>query len=204
VTSKLIETMAALPQAVHYLDMPLQHASVPVLRRMRRPSNMVMVRRSLADLREAMPGIALRTSLIVGFPGETESEFEELKEFLHEIRFDHVGVFTYSPQDGTPSATMPDQIPERVKKQRRAELMAVQQAISDEKHQRLIGTELEVLVEGSAKQQRGEDVISVGRSYRDAPEVDGVVLVRGRHEPGTFIRARITGALPYDLLAEPL
>jgi ribosomal protein S12 methylthiotransferase len=204
VTPRLIETMASLPSVVHYIDMPLQHASVPVLRRMRRPSNMAMVRRTLAELRAAMPDIALRTSLIVGFPGETDDEFEELKAFLWEARFDHVGVFTYSPQDGTPAAAMPNQIPEGLKKRRRNELMAIQQQISDDKHRALLGETLDVLIEGAAKQQRGEAVLSVGRSYRDAPEVDGVVLVRGQFEPGTIRRVRVTGALPYDLLAEPL
>ncbi len=205
VTPKLIEAMASLPNVVHYLDMPLQHASVPMLRRMRRPANMVMVRRTLTDLRTAMPDIALRTSLIVGFPGESEEEFAELEQFIKDVRFDHVGVFTYSPQENTPAATLEEQLPEKLKKQRRRELMEIQQVISDEKHKALIGAEMTVLIEASAREkgQRGS-VVSVGRSYRDAPEVDGVVLVRGEFAPGTMLPVRITSAMPYDLLGEPL
>jgi ribosomal protein S12 methylthiotransferase len=205
VTPRLIEAMATLPNVVHYLDMPLQHASVPVLRRMRRPSNMAMVRQTLADLRAAMPDIALRTSLIVGFPDETQQEFEELKRFLEEVRFDHVGVFTYSPQEGTPSATLPGAVPERVKQRRRRELMELQQAISLERHRALIDTELTVLVEASSRgRDASREPISVARSYRDAPEVDGVVLVRGEFAPGTLLPVRITRAMPYDVFAEPV
>jgi ribosomal protein S12 methylthiotransferase len=205
VTPKLIAMMASLPNVVHYLDMPLQHASVPMLRRMRRPANMVMVRRTLSDLREAMPDIALRTSLIVGFPGESDEEFAELKQFLRDVRFDHVGVFTYSPQENTPAASLEGQLPEKLKRLRRRELMEIQQAISDEKHRALIGTQMNVLIEASTteKVRRGA-VVSVGRSYRDAPEVDGVVLVRGKFTPGTMLPVRITSAMPYDLVADPL
>ena len=204
VSAKLIETMASLPNVVHYLDMPLQHASVPVLKRMRRPANMEMVRRTIADLRATMPDIALRTSLIVGFPGETEAEFEDLKAFVRETRFDHAGVFTYSPQEGTPSASMGEQVPEQVKKQRRRELMEIQQQISAEHHRALLGHELNVLIEAVSHRRKGEGVVSIGRGYRDAPEVDGVVIVRGEFVPGTMLRVRVTGAMPYDLLAEPL
>jgi len=204
VTPKLIGTMAALPSVAHYLDMPLQHASVPALRRMKRPSNMAMVRRTLDDLRRAMPDIALRTSLIVGFPGETEAEFDELKAFLREARFDHVGVFTYSPQEGTPAATLDQPVPEKVKKARRRELMELQQSISGQIQRGLIGSELTVLIEGSAMQKGGNGTMSVGRSYRDAPEVDGVVLVRGELPPGSLVRVRVTSAQPYDLVAEPV
>ncbi len=204
VREPLIHAMAELPSVVPYLDMPLQHASVPMLRRMKRPSNMAMVRRTLEDLRTAMPQIALRTSLIVGFPGETAAEFAELKAFVEEARFDHVGVFTYSPQEGTPAATLPGQLSERVKKRRRDELMELQQRISHEKHRALVGSEMTVLIEAAQRQKRGDEVISVGRGYRDAPEVDGVVLVRGELAPGSRVPVRITGAMPYDLLAEPL
>jgi len=198
VTKRLIAAMAEIPEVVPYLDMPLQHGSVPVLRRMRRPANMTMVRRTLTELREAMPQIALRTSLIVGFPSETEQEFEELLDFVREVRFDHLGVFTYSPQERTPAATMPGQIPERVKRARRAAAMEVQQGISLAKNRRLIGSELNVLVESNA--DRG---IAVGRSYRDAPEVDGAVHIDGAAQPGEIVRVRITDARPYDLVGVP-
>jgi len=204
VTPKLIATMAALPNVAHYLDMPLQHGSEAVLARMRRPRNLARVRETIAALRAAMPDIALRTSIIVGFPGETEAEFEELQAFVREMRFDHLGVFTFSPQEGTPAAAMPDQVPEKVKRRRRNMLMELQQQISREILQQQIGRELDVLIEAVSEQRRGEQAISVGRSYRDAPEVDGVTLVRGRFAPGTIVRARVTQALAYDLVAEPV
>jgi ribosomal protein S12 methylthiotransferase len=206
VTPRLIRAMAEVPEVVPYLDMPLQHGSVSMLKRMRRPANMAMVRRTLHDLREAMPEIALRTSLITGFPGETEAEFEELLDFVRETRFDHVGVFTYSPQERTPAATMPEQIPERVKRERRAAVMALQQGISLAKNQALIGTELDVLIEAAAPVKRGANrngaPVWLGRSYRDAPEVDGTVLVHGPAAPGEIARVRVTAAGPYDLAAD--
>jgi ribosomal protein S12 methylthiotransferase len=194
VSRRLIAAMAEIPEVVPYLDMPLQHGSVPMLRRMRRPANMAMVRRTLVELREAMPEIALRTSLIVGFPGETEEEFEELLDFVREVRFDHLGVFTYSPQERTPAATMAGQVPERVKRARRAEVMKLQQGISLAKNRALVGSELEVLVETV-----GPDGVAVGRSHRDAPEVDGSVYMHGEARPGEIVRVRITDAEPYDL-----
>jgi ribosomal protein S12 methylthiotransferase len=204
VTPKLIATMAELPCVLPYLDVPLQHGDAATLARMKRPHNLAKVRAMVADLRAAMPEIALRTSIIVGFPGESEEEFQRLKEFLAEIRFDHVGVFTYSPQDGTPAGAMADQLPEKLKKRRRAELMELQQGIAAEIGCAQVGREFDVLIEAASKQRRGEAVVSVGRGYRDAPEVDGVTLVRGRFEPGTIVRARVTQALAYDLIAEPV
>jgi ribosomal protein S12 methylthiotransferase len=203
VSERLIAAMAAIPEVVPYLDMPLQHGSVAVLRRMRRPSNMAMVRRTLDRLREAMPSIALRTSLIVGFPGESEAEFEELLEFVRAVEFDHVGVFTYSPQERTPAATMPDQIPERVKRRRRAAVMELQQGIALKKRRALVGSELDVLVESVAETgDRGP--AAIGRSYREAPEVDGSVILRNADVmPGRVVRARIVAAQPYDVIAEP-
>jgi ribosomal protein S12 methylthiotransferase len=208
VSPRLIDAMATIPGVLPYLDMPLQHGSVAVLRRMRRPANMTMVRRTIAALRAAMPTIALRTSLIVGFPGETEEEFAELLAFVREIQFDHVGVFTYSPQEGTPAATMPAQVPERVKHDRRAAVMALQQTIALAKHEALVGTELDVLVESSsaAAGRRGGagTITALGRSYRDAPEVDGSVIVRGPAAPGEIVRVRIAEAGPYDLVGVPV
>jgi len=204
VSPRLIEAIAAIPEVVPYLDMPLQHGSVSMLRRMRRPANMTMVRRTLVDLRAAMPRIALRTSLITGFPGETEAEFEELLDFVREVRFDHVGVFTYSPQERTPAAAMADQVPERVKRARRARVMELQQQISLEKNRALIGCELDVLIETCGERRvRGKPrATATGRSYRDAPEVDGATVVHGVAEPGEIVQVRITDAGPYDLVGE--
>lgn len=208
VSARLIAAMAAIPEVVPYLDMPLQHGSVAMLRRMKRPHNMAMVRQTLADLRAAMPEISLRTSLIVGFPGETEAEFAELLEFVRETRFDKLGVFTYSPQERTPAATMPGQIPERVKRERRAAMMALQQEISLATNQALIGRELDVLVERvvppSGRGRRATPPSVIGRSYRDAPEVDGSVIVHtDTAAPGDILCVRISGAGPYDLIGEP-
>ena len=209
VSERLIRTMAELPQVVHYLDVPLQHGAVATLKRMRRPANLTMVRRMIADLRAAMPDIALRTSFIVGFPGETQAEFEELLDFVREIRFDHVGVFTYSRQEQAASYAFAGHVPERVKRERRRRVMALQQQISLEKHRALVGQELTVLVEGKDApagrgRRRTEGVVFTGRSHRDAPEVDGVVICRGEATPGEFVRVRVTDALPYDLVAELL
>jgi ribosomal protein S12 methylthiotransferase len=207
VSDRLIKTMAELPQVVRYLDVPLQHGAVATLRRMRRPANMVMVRRMIADLRAAMPDIALRTSLIAGFPGETEAEFEEMLEFVREVRFDHAGVFTYSQQERAVSGAFEDQVPERVKRERRRRVMELQQTISLEKHQELVGHELTVLVEATEApagrgRRRTAGPVVTGRSYRDAPEVDGLVICPGDARPGEFVRVRVTEAMPYDLAGE--
>jgi ribosomal protein S12 methylthiotransferase len=205
VTDQLIRTMAEVPQVCHYLDVPLQHGSVDVLRRMRRPANMTMVRGMIADLRSAMPDIALRTSLIVGFPGETDQEFGQLLEFVAEIRFDHLGVFTYSAQERTPAASMQDQLPERTKRRRRARLMQLQEQISLEKNQALIGRELKVLVDEQeiVRAPRGSSGgLFVARTYRDAPEVDGLVFCQGKARARDMPLVRITEALPHDLIAE--
>jgi len=196
VTPDLIEAMAQLPNVCHYLDMPLQHAHPTVLKRMRRPSDMDAVRRLLESLRQAMPDIALRTTFIVGYPGETEAQFQTLLDFMAEARFDHVGVFRYSRERGTPAADLPRQIPDEVKQARYERAMALQQEISRAHNQALIGREMDVLVDGSG------DGISVGRTYRDAPEIDGLVLMAGEQPVGSFVRARITGAMEYDLLGE--
>lgn len=195
VTPRLIETMARHPQVVHYIDVPLQHAHPETLRRMKRP-NIVVTRQMLDALRAAMPDLAIRTTFIVGFPGETNEEFNALLEFLKEQQFDRVGVFEYSQEEGTPSATMPDQVAPKTKKHRREKAMALQQKISLAKNRRWIGKELDVLIEGAG------DGVSIARSYRDAPEVDGVVIVQRELPPGEFARVRITQAIEYDLMAE--
>ena len=204
VTPRLAETMARLPNVTPYLDMPLQHASPSVLKRMRRPSLRV-ARRSLATLREAMPDAALRTTFIVGFPGETEAEFEELLDFVEEQRFDHVGAFTYSPQTGTPAADLGEAVPHEVASERYGRLMELAQQISMERNRELVGSELEVLIESDepSVQEDGSRFV-VGRSYRDAPEVDGLAFVRGAYPAGEFVRVRVDTALPYDLVCTPL
>ena len=199
VSERLIRAMAEVPEVVPYLDMPLQHGSVAMLRRMRRPANMTMVRRTLTDLRGAMPEVALRTSLIVGFPGETEEEIAELLDFVREVRFDHLGVFTYSPQERTPAAALPGQLPERIKRARRAAVMKLQQAISLEKNRALIGRALDVIVEAAPSAD-----LAIGRSYRDAPEVDGSVRIVGSAPVGEIVRVQIVAAEPYDLIGVPV
>jgi ribosomal protein S12 methylthiotransferase len=194
ITGALIETMASLPQVVHYVDMPLQHAHPQVLRRMNRPHDLDHVRAVIANLRRAMPGIALRTSFIIGYPGETEEEFQTLLEFVDEIAFDRVGFFAYSQEEGTRAALLPGQIQEEVKAERYDRAMELQQAISLERNQRFIGQQFEILIEGAG------DGISVGRSYRDAPEVDGMVIVQGELPVNEFASVRITEALEYDLV----
>jgi ribosomal protein S12 methylthiotransferase len=197
ITPYLIKTMGLNPQICHYLDLPMQHAHPQVLRRMNRPHDSAQVRSLIAQLREAMPDIALRTSFIVGYPGETEEEFETLLEFVEQIAFDRVGVFTYSREEGTKAAGLPEQIPQQVKEERYEQVMALQQGISLRKNRQFIGHELEVLIEGVG------DGISVGRSYRDAPEVDGMVVVQAELPANEFASVLITEALEYDLIGMP-
>jgi ribosomal protein S12 methylthiotransferase len=206
VTQHLAETMAQLPNVAHYIDIPLQHAAESVLRRMKRPSNTRMVREMFEMLRATMPDIAIRTTFIVGYPGETEDEFTELLAFVREMAFDHIGCFTYSPQSESPAAHEPDQVPERIKRRRQRQLMEVAQQVSIIRNRALIGREIDVLVEsdGAARAAEGGGDVVVGRSYRDAPEVDGLVLLSGDAQPGDLVRARVTEALAYDLVAELL
>ena len=206
VTQRLAETMARLPNVVPYIDIPLQHGSASVLRRMKRPSNTAMVSDMLAMLRATVPDIAIRTTFIVGYPGETEEEFTELLAFVREQAFDHVGCFTFSPQSESPAAHEPDPVPERTKRRRQRRLMEVAQQVSLIRNRRLVGREIDVLVESETTSRRDGvgDGLVVGRSYRDAPEVDGLVLLEGAHAPGDFVRARVTQALAYDLVASPL
>jgi ribosomal protein S12 methylthiotransferase len=204
VTRRLAETMARLPNVVPYIDIPLQHAAEGVLRRMKRPSNSRMVRDMLGMLRSVMPDIALRTTFIAGYPGETEAEFTELLAFVREMAFDHVGCFTYSPQSESPAAHEEGQVPERTKRRRQRQLMEVAQQVSLIRNRAMRGREIDVLVESIAAPDGEAAGFAVGRSYRDAPEVDGVVLLQGAHEAGKMVRAMVTGALAYDLIAEPV
>ncbi|MBX3004968.1 MAG: 30S ribosomal protein S12 methylthiotransferase RimO [Anaerolineales bacterium] len=199
VTDRQIETMAAHKQLIPYLDMPLQHAHPATLKRMRRPANMDWVHRTLAKMRANLPGLALRSTFIVGYPGETEEEFQALMDFVEEIRFDRVGVFTFSFEPGTSSEPLGDPIPEEVKEERKGRLMELQQRISLENNQALVGQTLDVLVEGTGEVDGSDEPIAVGRSYRDAPEIDGLVFVEGGAPVGEIVPVRITGAMPYDL-----
>lgn len=206
VSDALIETMAAQEKIVPYLDMPLQHGDPRTLRRMRRPSRLEMVYDHMRNLRAAMPNIALRSTFIVGFPGETEEEFQGLLDFVKAIEFDKVGAFTFSPEPGTPSATMPDQVPDEVKQERYGRLMEVQQPISLRKNQAQVGKLLEILVEGEGEIADTGDPLLLGRSYRDAPEIDGLVLVPGVSGMpiGEMMEVHINSAMEYDLVGEPL
>ena len=195
ISDKLIDVMKVNAQVLPYLDIPLQHAHPNVLKRMRRPSNMEKVKQTIRQMRSAMPDLALRTTFIVGFPGETQQEYQELIDFVEEIEFDHVGIFPYYHEAGTNAFQMKDDIPEEVKNERIQNLAHVQEEISLKKNQVFIDQDMQVLIEGNG------DGISIGRSYRDAPEIDGMVLVQGIIEPGTFVNARITGALIHDLIA---
>ena len=208
VTPRLIETIAQHRQILPYLDIPLQHGHRDVLRRMNRPANVEWVSDTLATLRAVIPDLAIRTTFIVGYPGETEAEFATLLQLIEEWQFDRVGAFLYSYEADTPSAALPDHLLEEVKQERYERLMARQQKISLAKNQAFIGKTLAILVEG---QGTGEDedgnetgeIFSLGRSYRDAPEIDGYVIVEGELPVGEIVPVRITGATTYDLLADP-
>jgi ribosomal protein S12 methylthiotransferase len=201
VTDRLIEVMATRPHVLPYLDMPLQHAHPDTLRRMSRPANMDWVYKTLARMRAALPGLAIRTTFIVGYPGETEAEFQTLLDFVSEIRFDRVGAFQFSFEAGTASEPLGDPIPAEVKEERYQRLMTLQQNISLQINQSFVGQRLDILVEGfdkgSSRAQSRE--LSIGRSYRDAPEIDGLVFAEGRAKIGQIVPVRITGAMAYDL-----
>jgi ribosomal protein S12 methylthiotransferase len=196
----VIEAIATTPKVCHYIDMPLQHADNEMLRRMRRPMTYDAYLKLLTDFRTAAPDVALRTTFIVGFPGETKEHFSTLERFVDEAQFDRVGVFEYSVEDGTPSADMEPKVPSRTKRTRKERLMARQQPISLACNQKWVGRELEVLVESRSPL---DVTTAIGRSFRDAPEVDGQVYIKKcAAPPGSFVRARVTEARPYDLIAE--
>jgi ribosomal protein S12 methylthiotransferase len=197
VTDRLIEVMASHPQILPYLDIPLQHAHPETLRRMRRPANMEWVYQTLEKMRQRMPSLALRTTFIVGYPGETEAEFQELLDFVQAIRFDRVGAFTFSFEPGTASEALGDPVSQEVKEERYDRLMTLQQGISLARNQSFVGQTLPVLIEGL------DGKLSLGRSYRDAPEIDGMVIIEGKLPVGELLPVRITGALAYDLTGVP-
>lgn len=193
VTDRMIEVMASRKQILPYLDIPLQHAHPETLTRMKRPANIEWVHKTLAKMRSTIPGLSIRTTFIVGYPGETDNEFQALMDFIEEIRFDRVGAFKFSFEPGTTSEKYGDPVPAEVKQERWERLMEAQQAISLQINQSFVGKTLDVLIEGFDKG------ISIGRSYRDAPEIDGLVLVEGKSEIGTIMPVRINGAMAYDL-----
>ena len=205
-TPRMIEAMARHPQVARYIDIPLQHAHPDMLRRMKRPNDVERNCRLIGQLREAMPDIAIRTTFIVGFPGETDEEFKALLDFLDDMQFDNVGMFTYSPEKGTPAADMPNQVPEKLKMKRYREAMLRQQKISAAKNRRLVGRTMQVLVDGTGTLEDGKGrtvPIYAGRTYRQAPEVDGMVFLKapkGRElTPGDIVTAHITESTEYDL-----
>ena len=200
ITDELIQVIKEEDKICKYLDIPIQHASDFVLKRMGRRTSKQQLIDTVKKLREEIPGIALRTTLIAGFPGETQEQHEELMEFVDEMEFDRLGVFTYSPEEDTPAATMPDQIEESVKEDRQAELMELQQEIAFDLAERMIGKEVIVMFEGKV----ADENVYVGRTYMDAPNVDGLIFVETNEElmSGDFAKVRITGALEYDLIGE--
>lgn len=203
ITDRLIEVMAANRQILPYIDIPLQHADPGVLKSMRRPANMDWVYKTVEKLRKEMSELALRTTFIVGYPGETEKAFETLLDFIKEIRFDRVGVFEFSFEPGTTSETLGDPVPAAIKAERKERLMLTQQGISLQKNQTLVGKTLDVLFEGQGNVDGSTELISLGRTYRDAPEIDGMVIVEGELPEGEITPVIITGAMTYDLTGVP-
>ena len=200
ITEELIDAIAREPKICHYLDIPIQHAADGVLRRMGRRTNQEELRRQIERLRERIPDICLRTTLISGFPGETQEDFEELYRFVNEMEFDRLGVFPYSQEEDTPAADMPDQLAEEVKESRRDELMELQQAIAFEKAEEMKGQTFTVMVEGKV----ADEDVYVTRTYRDAPDVDGYLFLHTRAQlmSGDFVRAVVTDSNEYDLVGE--
>lgn len=204
ITPELIQVIAEEPKIVHYVDMPIQHCSDGVLKRMGRHHTKQQLLDVIRALREAVPDIALRTTLITGFPGETEEDFQEMREFIQEVRFDRLGVFAYSQEEDTPAARMPDQIPEEEKERRKDILMELQQRISSEKSQEMAGQSLEVIIEGQIPGEEEEEGTKVysARTYRDAPDIDGFLFLSSSQEylSGDFVQTQVVGAYEYDLM----
>lgn len=200
ITDELIQVIKEEDKICNYLDLPIQHASDGILKRMGRRTSKEQLVEIIGKLRKEIPDIAIRTTLITGFPGETQEQHEELMEFVDEMEFDRLGVFTYSPEEDTPAATMKDQIPEELKEERRDEIMELQQEISLDKGNQRIGQEMLVMIEGKVS---GESAY-IGRTYMDAPKVDGYMFVQTGElmVTGDFAKVRVTGALEYDLIGE--
>ena len=200
IDANLIQVMKEEPKICHYLDLPIQHASDAILKKMGRRTSKAQLVDTIRTLREEIPDITLRTTLITGFPGETEEQHQELVEFVDEMEFDRLGVFTYSPEENTPAAEMPDQIPEEVKEDRQAELMELQQEIAFDLAEDMIDQEVLVMIEGKVADENAY----VGRTYRDAPNVDGLIFINTDEElmSGDFAKVKVTGAMEYDLIGE--
>ena len=200
IDANLIRVMKEEPKICHYLDLPIQHASDAILKKMGRRTSKAQLVDTIRTLREEIPDITLRTTLITGFPGETEEQHQELVAFVDEMEFDRLGVFTYSPEENTPAAEMPDQIPEEVKEDRQAELMELQQEIAFDLAEDMIDREVLVMIEGKVADENAY----VGRTYRDAPHVDGLILINTDEElmSGDFAKVKVTGAMEYDLIGE--
>ena len=198
----MIEVIKKEPKVCLYLDLPIQHASDSILKRMGRRTSKQELTDIVKKLRKEIPDICLRTTLITGFPGETEDQHEELMQFVDEMEFDRLGVFTYSPEEDTPAAVMPHQIAEEVKEERQADLMELQQEIAFDNAENMIGREMLVMIEGKVADENAY----VGRTYRDAPNVDGLIFINTEEEliSGDFAKVKITGALEYDLIGELL
>lgn len=200
IDEELIQTIKEEPKICHYLDLPIQHASDSVLKRMGRRTSKAQLVEIIGRLRQEIPDITLRTTLITGFPGETKEQHEELMEFVDEMEFERLGVFTYSQEEDTPAAGFEDQVEEEVKEDRQAEIMELQQEIVFEQAEAMIGREVLVMIEGKVADENAY----VGRTYRDAPNVDGLIFVNTEEElmSGDFARVRVTGAAEYDLIGE--
>ena len=200
ITDELIQVIREEEKVCHYLDIPIQHASDPVLKRMGRRTNQEELRRIIGKLRKEIPDIAIRTTLISGFPGETEEDHEELMAFVDEMEFERLGVFAYSLEEDTPAAQMPDQVPQELKEERRDEIMELQQEIAFEKAESLVGRVLDVMIEGKV----ADEPAYVGRTYMDSPNVDGLIFVNADLQlmSGDFVRVKVTGAAEYDLIGE--
>ena len=198
ITDELIRVMKEEPKICHYLDLPIQHANDDILKRMGRKTSKQELIDIVGKLRKEIPDICLRTTLITGFPGETQEQYEELYRFVSEMEFDRLGVFTYSPEEDTPAALMPDQIEESVKEERQAELMELQQEIAVDAAENMVVKEVLVMIEG----KDADENVYVGRTYKDAPNIDGLIFVETGVElvSGDFAKVRVTGALEYDLI----
>ena len=202
IDDNLIQVMKEEKKLCHYLDLPILHANDEILKRMGRRTSKAQLEEIIGKLKREIPDITLRTTLITGFPGETEEQHEELKAFVDEMEFDRLGVFTYSPEEDTPAAEMPDQIPEEVKEDRQAEIMELQQEIAFAQAEDMIGEEVLVMIEGKVADENAY----VGRTYKDAPGVDGLIFINTDEElmSGDFARVKVTGAVEYDLIGELL
>lgn len=200
ITDELIQVMKEEPKICHYLDLPIQHANDSILKRMGRRTSKQELIDIVQKLRKEIPDICLRTTLITGFPGETQEQHEEVMEFIDTLEFDRLGAFTYSPEEDTPAATFEDQIDEEVKEDRQADIMELQQEIAFDKAEDMIGREVLVMIEGKVADENAY----VGRTYRDAPNVDGLIFINTDVEliSGDFAKVKVTGALDYDLIGE--